>query len=558
MIADFTKIPPWRWWVLSLIVPFYYGLLSLTYSFSQDYVIQDDGRLHIVWLQTYTDSQLFPDDAIANYYTTIAPVGFKAFYWLLAQLGIEPLILGKILPLFLALVTTIYLFRFTLLIFPVPAAGFWVTLFLNQNFWLKDDLVSAAPRAFVYPLFAAFLYYLIKRSLVGCCVVFLLEGLFYPQILLVSLGIAILRLFIFKTRKIQFTVSKKDYFISLFGLIVTIGVGLFFSNTVSQQWGDLTTVQQMQIMPEFNLNGRREYFGVDLISFYFRGASGLRAPLYPPIIWLSTLLPFVINLSNIKKLNFNILGQILVSSIGLFILAHLLFHKLYLPSRYTYYSLRFLMVIASGIVLVVLLNKLNAWLVNFKQQQPIINSLISQAVSFFLCLAILIPAIPSLVLDCQNWIVGKSPEIYQFLATQPKDVLVASISQEADNIPAFTQRSILVSPEYALPYHLDYYSLLRTRAIAIVQAQYSFALKDIQQTIKEYNIDFWLLDKNAFNLDYLPQQQWLINSSFASEVQAIIKQQKQDSSYALAKLLPECTVAESVNNLLLNADCILN
>ncbi|MDJ0531085.1 MAG: hypothetical protein QNJ70_01105 [Xenococcaceae cyanobacterium MO_207.B15] len=152
---------------------------------------------------------------MAQYYTTIAPVGFKAFYWVIAQLGIEPLVLGKILPIFLALITTIYVFRFTLLIFPVPAAGFWVTLFLNQNFWLKDDLISAAPRAFVYPLFAAFLYYLFRRSLFGCCVIFFLEDLFYPQILLVSLGIAILRLFVFKTGKIQLVSSKQDYCVCL-------------------------------------------------------------------------------------------------------------------------------------------------------------------------------------------------------------------------------------------------------------------------------------------------------------------------------------------------------
>ena len=64
----------------------------------------------------------------------------------------------------------------------------------------------------------------------------------------------------------------------MFGLTVTAVLGLFFSTIVNRQWGDLLTAQQMKLMPEFNLNGRREYFGIDTISFYFRGVSDLRAP----------------------------------------------------------------------------------------------------------------------------------------------------------------------------------------------------------------------------------------------------------------------------------------
>ncbi len=66
MVAYFAGISRWGWWGCSLIVPVYYGVLSLIYSFSQDYIIQDDGRLHIVWLQNYSDSQLFPHDALTR------------------------------------------------------------------------------------------------------------------------------------------------------------------------------------------------------------------------------------------------------------------------------------------------------------------------------------------------------------------------------------------------------------------------------------------------------------------------------------------------------------
>ena len=101
----------WLYFGISLLIPFYFGLISLYFAFHHDYVVQDDARQHIVWLQRYIDPNLFPNDAIADYFTSVAPLGYKSFYWLLARVGIEPIILAKILPLFLAIF--IFLFCFT-------------------------------------------------------------------------------------------------------------------------------------------------------------------------------------------------------------------------------------------------------------------------------------------------------------------------------------------------------------------------------------------------------------------------------------------------------------
>ncbi|MDJ0534595.1 MAG: hypothetical protein QNJ70_19290 [Xenococcaceae cyanobacterium MO_207.B15] len=177
----------WLWFGISLLIPFYFGLISLYFAFHDDYIVQDDARQHIVWLQRYVDPSLFPDDAIADYFTSVAPLGYKSFYWLLAKLGIEPIITAKILPLLLAIIATYYLFLFTYSILPLPISSFWSCLFFNQLIWLNDDLVSDTPRAFIYPLFAAFLYYFSKRSLIPSLIVMAIQGLFYPQILLVQL-----------------------------------------------------------------------------------------------------------------------------------------------------------------------------------------------------------------------------------------------------------------------------------------------------------------------------------------------------------------------------------
>lgn len=127
------------WLVASFLSPLYFGIISLIYSTSSDYIVQDDARLHVVWLQQLVDPELFVGDAIAHYFQAIQPAGFKVLYGFVASLGVEPLMFSKVLPLLLALISTAYIFRVALLILPVPMCGVLTTLLLNQNIWIRDD-----------------------------------------------------------------------------------------------------------------------------------------------------------------------------------------------------------------------------------------------------------------------------------------------------------------------------------------------------------------------------------------------------------------------------------
>lgn len=180
LTAPTSKSQVMFWLSLSLTFAFIYSLLGLREAFSGEYVVQDDARQHVFWMQRFLDPQLFPNDLIANYFQSVAPAGYTAIYQVMAGLGINPWLLNKLLPPVLGLITTGYCFGVCLKLLPLPAAGFIATLLLNQSLWMKDDLVSATPRAFVYPLFLAFLYYLLRRSLLLMCVAIALLGLFYP------------------------------------------------------------------------------------------------------------------------------------------------------------------------------------------------------------------------------------------------------------------------------------------------------------------------------------------------------------------------------------------
>lgn len=566
------------WRGLSFAVPLYFGLITIAYVQGQDAVIQDDARLHLVWLQQWIDPALFPNDPIADYYRAIAPLGFKALYWGAAKLGIAPLTLAAFLPTVLAVVTTGYLFGLTLQLVPQPGAAFLSVLLLNQNIWLKDDLVSASPRAFVYPLFAAFLYYLARRSPL-CLVCVALLGVFYPQVMLVSVGILSLRLVVWKGRSLRLSGDPWNWRIWVAGLLCAGATILLYKLTVSADVGAIATAAQMQAMPEFGAAGRRTYFGVEPLQFWFAGASGLRLPLFPPIILVGlswAILggakrspkspnclspepfrkPFSPDLSTTLNPDLSLLAQVVLASLGLFLLAHLLFPTLYLPSRYTFYSLRVVLAIASGIVLAMVCGWSWRW---FTTHTPLNlrQKFIAGVGILFAIAVVVVPAIPPLFLSCHSWVIGAHPSLYQFLANQPKSIRIASLSPEADNLPAFAQRSVLTGQEFALAYHPRFYQVIQQRTADLIRAQYSPHRNDLTTIIQRDSIDFWLLDRPFANPHYLQNQDWLIHSSFQATTQAAIAQLQAGTRPAIAQSLNNCTAWADEELLLLDAKCVL-
>ena len=550
------------WLSISILFALYFALVSLHYAFSQDYIIQDDVRIHIVWLQKFIDPELFPDNFLADYFIYFAPWGFKGVYWLGAKIGLEPLILAKLLPGVLGLITAVYVYFLSLEILPKPFCAFLSSLFITQLIWLNDDLISATPRAFIYPLFAAFLYYLAKQQLIPCLLVMFVQGLFYPQVLLVEMTILTLRVLGVKRKKFfQLTKGKQPYRWFILGLIGTAIAFVPFSQR-SPEWSRVVTNLEMQQLPEFNLYGRSYFYGVGWLKFIFAGDSGLCLPKFPPIVWAGFVFPWLLNkpLTTIKLITekINILWQVVIASLLMFATAHLLLLKIHLPSRYTYHSLRLVLAIAYAIVVTTLLEIGIHWLRQkkvFKLSEKITITLIT----LFAINVIVFPMIPHVFINWfQNWRVGETPAVYQYLAEQPKDIIVASLSNDANNIPAFAHRSILVGEEFAFPYHPYYHQQIQQRAKDLITAQYTSEKETLLSFINRYSIDFILLDKTAFTPEYLQDKSWLVYSSWQNTTQKALKKFNNTNSFVLPSLIQSCSVVSTQQSYLLNTKCMIN
>ena len=111
----------------------------------------------------------------------------------------------------------------------------------------------------------------------------------------------------------------------------------------------------------------------------------------------------------------------------------------------------------------------------------------------------------------QYYIVAPSPELYDFLISLPKDVLVAGHPAPMDNVPVFAKRSVFINEESSLPYHVNFYSIIKERTYAFFKAYYSADCKEIYDFCKKYNITCLVVYDFHFSQDYLSRGEFYLN-----------------------------------------------
>jgi hypothetical protein len=558
------------WFSLSLTFAAIFSLVGLQQAFSAPYVVQDDARQHVFWMQRFLDPTLFPGDAIADYFQSIAPAGYRAIYRLAATIGIEPLLFNKLLPLVLSLVTAAYAFGVCLQLLPVPIAGFVGSLLLSQNLWLHDDLVSATARAFLYPIFLAFLYYLLRReaqpfwwkSLLPCLITIALQGLFYPHYVFIMSGALILRLFVWDGR-LRFSRDRQHYLFCIVGLAVALGVMLPYALDISDSGGPISAALA-RTMPEFQDGGRSEFFTENPWHFWLTAQrSGALIWIMPLCVVAPGLLVAELLLPNRFPLiqqarKLSILAQVELVSLFMFFAAHAVLFKLYLPARYSQNSLLILTPLAAAVAIPVAIDTLFRWAEQPNNATPRRNGAIALTLGLTLLL-ILSPLIYEF--PDTRYKTGSSPGLYQFLAQQPKDTLIAGLSPETDNVPTFSRRSVLVSREASIPYQMGYYNELRQRMADQLVAQYSLDLATVQDFIRRYEIDFWLVDR-AYLRTPKPRQggDRLINDwlqQFQPTYDEAVENFRQGNIPALARLVEPCTAFKNRRLVVLETACVL-
>ncbi len=536
------------WLVTSLAIAMLYGILFWQIAFTGSYAIQDDARQHVFWMWRYIDPTLFPDDLMADYFQSVAPVGYKALYRLATLAGINPFTFNKLLPPFICLAGTVYTFYLALAIIPVPLIAFVNTLILNQGLWMWDEIASGTPKGFSVLLIVIFLLYVAQRNLWGCTVAIVLQGFFYPHLVFISVLTLALR--------VIWPGEKRNHVrFFIVGAVVAVLVLLPYALETSP-YGPVVTLEQAKTMAEFQPGGRNAFFYDDWSKYWlFSGRSGFLPPVVPTTVCVSLLLPCLLwlRLPLLSKITRNgvLMLQIGLAATTMFLLSHAALFWLHLPSRYSRHVLKVIVALAAAMVLITLLDSGLRRL--YSKPLKLWRQVV--AIAMIAGMTLITVGYPLLLDSFLNVIYVKSNRValYEYIQQQPKDIRIASLAEEAENIPAFTGRSVLLSRGHSIAYHQGYYSQIRERTLDLIAAQYSSELSVLKSVITKYDIDFWLVEQGAFNAKVLPGN-WL--RQFSPEWDNAINQLQQQRP-ALQRLLPRCSVVREQGKILISASCLL-
>lgn len=547
------------WLGLSFIFAFVYSWLGLQQAFGEEYVIQDDARQHVFWMLRFVNPDLFPNDLIADYFQSVAPIGYSNLYRFAAFVGINPLVFNKFVPGILTLVTTSYCFGVAVQLLPFPVTGFIASLILNQHLWMEDNLASGTPRAFFAPILLAFFYYLLGNSLIPCLIAIALMGLFYPQMVFIAIGILGIRLFSWRKGP-RLSSRRPDYWFASAGLVIGFLVLLPYILRVSA-FDPVIDVATARISPEFLADGRNAFFFDDFWTYWFgneRSGMFAKTILTPATLSAALLLPLLIRfpqpfllVRQIRQPTILLL-HVIVVGIGLFLAAHALLFRLHLPSRYTQYSFPIVLALGSAITLTILLHTCLLWV----KTRPWLQKISASLLGIFLVFALIFYPSTLERFPKGNYKIGTKPELYRFFAQQPANIMIASLTGEADFIPSFSRRSVFVSRETAIPYHRGYYEVIQQRVTDLTQAQYSPDLQQVQNFVQKYNLDFWLINLGDFSAEYLEEHEWL--QQFRPATRKATASLNQEITPAILNTVDACSVWRQGDWLVLDTQCITN
>lgn len=553
------------WFCLTLFYAAIIAVLVWDSVAGEQYAIADDARQHVVWMLRFTDPEIFPNDWIADYFQSVSPVGYAWVYRIAAIVGISPLTFCRILPSILILLTAIGTFLTCLELCALPATGFAATAMLCQSVEFINAVASGTSKAYVFLFAVLFLVGWLRRSRWLTWGAIGLQGLFSPQTVLIAAVVMLLGLVERSNKQWKIRQDNQLWILTLGGLIVAAGVILSYGLS-SSQFGPTMTATQALTLPEFFRGGRNQFFRSDLIEFLLYGRSGLRLDiaLTPVTNLLALTLPILCcsprRFPLVKSVlpQGHVLTHILLSALVWFFLAHSLLFKLHLPSRYTGRFFLLVATLAGSIALIVWIDTLLKWAIAAlatSKLLPKVGSVLSASLAIMLMLVLVLYPMTMSGYPSTSVAKGQYPELYRFLAKQPKDSLIAGLVPEVTNIPSFAQRSVLVSSEVSIPYHIGYYDVLRSRTQATITGQYSPDAEILKDAINHYGITHWLLNATSYDIRTLNADRWI--QQYQPEGGNAVSTLASRQTPALQRLGEACRVFQSEQHQVIDARCLL-
>lgn len=476
------------------------------------YVVNDDVRQQLFWMQAWQEPGLYADDLLTEYAKRYVTWGVTGLYWLAAPL-LDPLTFSKVLTglEFVALGGLLFLVGRSL----AGRSGAWGTL---CAYWLMPfflyTMSGGLARSFGAPLMALFWLAWLRGGdpdpgaqrlgRWGLLAALLLLGLFLPYIyalcaLALGLGFVLGRL-----RLLQSPPMPKVWWEYALVALSALPVLLYTLELSRAGFGPMVTTAEMAGDPAFGPLGRFQILPVPSLFFELVARPWERIlpfrELTPVGGVLVGLLLGVVAVVGARRMAWRPLlprlqgaACILAASLLLWVVARVLLLALFIPSRYLEYTTNLFYCVLLGLLV-------GAAFRNWTRRPVLAVGLVLLALGG-----------GALRLDGEG-LYDYSEDAALTLAvrrTEPS-ALFAGHPYTMDNVLTFGRRKVLAAYELAHPWSRGYWEQARPAFEAMLTAYYAKDPELVRKFCQTYKVDYLIVDERHFGRAFTESQRQLV------------------------------------------------
>lgn len=514
-------------------------LVWLALAFSNPFSVQDDARQHVVWFEALRDPTLFRGDFIASFFISSNTPVYKALYALPAGLGVSPLLLAKLYPVALTLLTAWLAWRFLLTTgLGAPAAALGAVLFV-QGIWVSDDIASATARAFSWPMLMGVLVCWRENRPLAGAVLGAVLALTYPSAAVFAGGVIGLMCLVPLLEGRQSLAGLAALWRSPAIVVAGLFVGALAALAAGAGGGVISGAAARQLV-EFQDGGRTAFFVDKPLRYWlFSKRSGaLPEPVLRHVVLTLLAAAALLRWKRLPAEARRLILAAILSGLILWAAAHVMLFRLYLPGRFPLMGERIAFAVLAAATLA-------AWL----------PQMWTAARRAFIAALVLLPlvalAVPVRALPLIN--LPQSPRVVEALRAEPADILVAGVGPDLDNIPANSLRRVLTAREYHLPYNPAYLKAMRERLADTAAAVFAADEGGVRTLVERYGVTHILVDRTEVTPEGARKGWWWPILAQEGRLPAC----DGDACRVWVLEQTRCVVASEGEQVLLSARCLL-
>ena len=452
----------------------------------RDDLYANDAAQHIFWLYRFVDPGLFPNDLTVRFFSlpSSAAWGYRGLYATIAPL-VDVLFAAEVLAAALLLLSVWLAWLIGRTVVTEEHRELGGLISAVTVLWLVTqhaDVMTplALQRGFALPIMLLFLWALVARRYAWVGVAWLLAALIYPVIIVV-LGIAgtvvFLRDFVRDHR------PPPMWFWNGIAGVAALAIVLVSSGTPPDIGPTLSGSQALSL-PEFGSQGRvRLFIGTfrgDWISSQVVGLGWPSASLLT--IGVATTLTFI---GDRRARLPTAVWIFLFCGLAVWLVARFTLFELYLPNRHSRWTIAAFAVAAFACAGVVVLERITRYV---GARASASGKAMSAAISLAAILIVVAVFLPAAKRTWQTPVDRDMERAYAYLATLPRDTLIAAHPDVADFVPLRSKRAVLASTETSLSFMQGYYQRIKPRLEASLRAAYASNWAELDKTLAPYGV----------------------------------------------------------------------